>query len=265
MPSNPPVPEARTFRFQTGDRATTLDVATVGPRRYRVSDGTRSVFARFEYTGRSTGLLTIFGRRYAAVLVRTAAGVIVEIDGVSHRFSRASDGRLLATVPAAVTFVHVKPGDRVRAGQRLVTFEVMKMEIGQDAPFAGRVAKLHVDSGSRVAAGDPIAIIEAEEGVRADFVDRIAALAAGRAPAMAAASYKAADARLNAAYAAAMKVPEEDMGTVTHAGIRTAQRSWLKYRDVLVAFAKAKWPGVSGDLIAGGLTEARTRQLEAGE
>jgi acetyl/propionyl-CoA carboxylase alpha subunit/acetyl-CoA carboxylase carboxyltransferase component len=164
VPSNPPIPEARTYRFQTDDRAATLDVATVSPRRYRVSDGSRSVFARFEYTGRSTGLLTLFGRRHAAVIVRTSAGLIVELDGVSHRFSRASDGRLLATVPAAVTFVHVKPGDRVRAGQRLVTFEVMKMEIGQDAPFAGRVAKLHVDSGSRVAAGDPIAIIEAEEG-----------------------------------------------------------------------------------------------------
>jgi acetyl/propionyl-CoA carboxylase alpha subunit/acetyl-CoA carboxylase carboxyltransferase component len=162
VPATPPLAEPRTFRFHVGGQTASIEAATIGPRRYRLSDGKRSLTARFEYTDRSTGVLNIFGQRYTVVLVRTAVGISIEVDGVAHRFTRASDGRVVAPVPAAVTFVHVRPGDVVKAGERLVTLEVMKMELALDAPLAGRIAKLFVDGGSRVSAGDAVAIIEGD-------------------------------------------------------------------------------------------------------
>ena len=60
--------------------------------------------------------------------VMTPTALHVECDGVAHRFARASDGRVVAPVPAAVTELRVREGDTVQAGDRLLTLEVMKMD-----------------------------------------------------------------------------------------------------------------------------------------
>lgn len=104
-------------------------------------------------------------------------------------------------------------------------------------------------------------VIDAEEALRDDHLATLRAVSSGKVPAL---TLKAEDARLNAAYAAARKLPEGDGGTVTRAGILTAQRAWLPYRDAFVAFARVKAPGVSGDALAAWLTAKRTKLL-AGE
>jgi uncharacterized protein YecT (DUF1311 family) len=52
-----------------------------------------------------------------------------------------------------------------------------------------------------------------------------------------------------------------DDGTLDREAARAAQRAWLGYRDAFVAFAAAKYPGVSRDSMAAWLTRQRTRML----
>ncbi len=45
-------------------------------------------------------------------------------------------------MPGRVLAIHVSPGDRVDAGQPLVTLGAMKMELACEAPAAGTVARV---------------------------------------------------------------------------------------------------------------------------
>jgi biotin carboxyl carrier protein len=54
----------------------------------------------------------------------------------------------------------IHPGDRVRAGQALVSLEAMKMEHTIQAPYDGTVAELHVASDSQVQLGQVLLVVE---------------------------------------------------------------------------------------------------------
>jgi geranyl-CoA carboxylase alpha subunit len=71
------------------------------------------------------------------------------------------DGKLRASMNGRVVAVLVAVGDRVEAGQAMVTLEAMKMEHIHAAPAAGRVGALHVAVGEQVAAQRVVAEIEA--------------------------------------------------------------------------------------------------------
>jgi uncharacterized protein YecT (DUF1311 family) len=104
--------------------------------------------------------------------------------------------------------------------------------------------------------------IHAEAGLRDQFQQLVARLAQGRVPAAGPARFVAADARLNAAYAALRRPGgADDMGTVTADGIRDTQRAWLAYRDAMLAFAARKFPAIPRDSLATLLTEQRTAML----
>jgi 3-methylcrotonyl-CoA carboxylase alpha subunit len=62
----------------------------------------------------------------------------------------ASTGAILSPMPGMVIAVAVTAGERVVAGQRLLTLEAMKMEHTLTAPFDGVVAELNVVPGARV-------------------------------------------------------------------------------------------------------------------
>jgi len=57
--------------------------------------------------------------------------------------------------------VLVKPGDEVTAEQGLVTLETEKASMDVPAPLAGTVLEVKVKKGSRVNAGDPVAVVRA--------------------------------------------------------------------------------------------------------
>ena len=152
------------LRYVVGGTPVTLDIATLGPSRYRVTAGSGALTVTAESTGARTMLLDCLGKRSSVVRIGTATAVHVEVDGVAHRLLRTSDGRVLAAIPAAVTRVHVRPGQRVAPGDRLVTLEVMKMESAVESPLGGLVTAVHVDAASRVAAGDLLVTIEGESG-----------------------------------------------------------------------------------------------------
>ncbi len=162
LPSNVPPPEPRSFRFSVGRESVSLEVTAIAPHRYRVSCGDALVEVGYTQTGACTAMLTLRGRRYPVTHVTTPTALHVEVDSVAHRLERAADGRVVAPVPAAVTHVFVREGDAVAVGDRLMTLEVMKMEVAITAPIAGRICRLLVEVASRVSAGHALAIVEAE-------------------------------------------------------------------------------------------------------
>ena len=76
------------------------------------------------------------------------------MDEAAHHGSHGAGGsELTAPMPGTVIEVSVAAGDAVRARQRLVVLEAMKMENPIAAPFDATVKAVHVSAGDRVAGG----------------------------------------------------------------------------------------------------------------
>lgn len=77
-------------------------------------------------------------------------------------------GEMCAPVPGIVKAIHVKPGDAVKAGQRLLTLEVSSSYSTASPPLAGTVRalvggvvrRLHIQKGDAVATGQVLVTIE---------------------------------------------------------------------------------------------------------
>ncbi len=77
-----------------------------------------------------------------------------------ERYRSASGGRLVcAHLPGSVWQVAVKEGDIVKAGDKLLILESMKMETSISAPVGGRVERLLVAPGKTVEAGQALAVL----------------------------------------------------------------------------------------------------------
>jgi propionyl-CoA carboxylase alpha chain len=81
-------------------------------------------------------------------------------------------GSLTAAMPGAVTRVAVREGERVAAGQPVLVLEAMKMEHPVLAPADGVVTHLYVEVGQQVETGAVLAVVtEAETGVNEETAD----------------------------------------------------------------------------------------------
>ncbi|HSM53538.1 MAG TPA: biotin carboxylase N-terminal domain-containing protein [Erythrobacter sp.] len=77
----------------------------------------------------------------------------------------AHDGDIIAPMPGKVIAVDVINGDEVKAGQRLMVLEAMKMEHALTAPFDGVVCDLAATPGAQVQVEALLCVVEpAEEG-----------------------------------------------------------------------------------------------------
>ncbi len=72
------------------------------------------------------------------------------------------DGSLLAPLPGTIGRILVDPGQRVAAGELLLTVEAMKLEHPVHAPAAGVIAALPVTAGNQVDTGTVLAVITPE-------------------------------------------------------------------------------------------------------
>ena len=101
-----------------------------------------------------------------------------------------------------------------------------------------------------------------EESLRAEFLDMLGRLDAGRAPVHFRGAFQTADAELNRLYRERIRSESGDCaGCVTRAGITSAQRAWLAYRDAFLRFAAVRFPRVSRDSLATWLTRQRIERL----
>jgi propionyl-CoA carboxylase alpha chain len=73
-----------------------------------------------------------------------------------------AEGSLIAPLPGAVRRILVVPGQRVRAGDLLLTLEAMTLEHPVHAPSAGVVALVPVQPGAEVDTGELLAILDPE-------------------------------------------------------------------------------------------------------
>ncbi len=104
----------------------------------------------------------VLGRRVA---VFAGQGWEFEIvDPLERGAAAAAGGNMIeAPMPGLVRAVFVEPGQRVRAGQRLVILEAMKMEHTLGAPRDGRIGEVLVAEGSQIEAGAVMIVLEEEE------------------------------------------------------------------------------------------------------
>ncbi|MGC3863358.1 acetyl/propionyl/methylcrotonyl-CoA carboxylase subunit alpha [Micromonospora chersina] len=118
-------------------------------------------------------VLDVDGTRRAFRVHRVGAEVFVDgPDGAASltelpRFplptAELAAGSLLAPLPGAVTRVHVEVGQRVTAGDLLLTLEAMKLEHPVLAPTDGVVAELPVPAGGQVDTGAVLAVVTEED------------------------------------------------------------------------------------------------------
>ena len=116
-------------------------------------------------------------RQHRVITVATGLDHLVEIDGWRYDISRDPGGLLRAPAPGLVLKLHVKEGSQVKAGDRLLALEAMKMEMPVTASIDGRVRKVLVRQGVQVSAGEPLLVLEplveagasVKESARLDF------------------------------------------------------------------------------------------------
>jgi geranyl-CoA carboxylase alpha subunit len=75
--------------------------------------------------------------------------------------SNGGDGKVRAAMNGRVVAVLVRQGERVEAGQPVMTLEAMKMEHVHTAPISGMISAIDVAEGEQVATGRIVAEIEA--------------------------------------------------------------------------------------------------------
>ncbi len=68
-------------------------------------------------------------------------------------------GSIKSPLPGTILDVHVREGDSVKVGQRLLTLEAMKMENNINADKEGRIISLKVSKGDSVMEGDVLIVI----------------------------------------------------------------------------------------------------------
>ena len=111
-------------------------------------DGTRTVF--FELNGQP---------REVNVADRS-------LEGNLHKNAKAEPddpNQIAAPMPGKVSQVAVKKGDKIKAGERLLSIEAMKMETAVYCPREATVGSVEVKAGAVVAAGDLLVTLETEE------------------------------------------------------------------------------------------------------
>jgi acetyl/propionyl-CoA carboxylase alpha subunit/acetyl-CoA carboxylase carboxyltransferase component len=133
-----------------------LEVAQVGPRRYRLIMDGELVDVDIDHLGPFESRLGFGGALFHVVSVAGPTDHLVEVEGVSHRIGRDETGVVRAPAPSVLVAVHVAAGDDVEAGVVMAVLESMKMETVVRAPRSGKVREVLANVNSQVDAGAPL-------------------------------------------------------------------------------------------------------------
>jgi len=68
-------------------------------------------------------------------------------------------GKIKSPLPGAIIEIHVKVGDHVKIGQKVITLEAMKMENNIESDKEGTISSINVSKGDSVMEGDVLIVI----------------------------------------------------------------------------------------------------------
>lgn len=113
------------------------------------------------------------GRLVKAVLAETDGNLCIFLDGIKYTVSvKSGEGSSVGTgqgervvrssMPARIAAVHVKAGDRVKAGDKLLVTEAMKMENVVKASTGGIVERVNCREGQLVSSGQVLVELRAD-------------------------------------------------------------------------------------------------------
>jgi biotin carboxyl carrier protein len=103
-------------------------------------------------TGPGRYALSMAGHRFEAEALDDRARAIRAMAAATGA-AASGPAPLRAPMPGLIVRVHVAPGDRVAAGDPLIVMEAMKMENELRAPAAGTVRAIPVSAGTAVEKG----------------------------------------------------------------------------------------------------------------
>jgi len=169
IPQNPPKPEALEIELAIGDRKTSVLVHDLGNDRFLVGPADRLHVVGAWFDGDNAGRLEIRGEKFDVRFAYGRKGIAVDVDGAMHTVEPASGGALKAPAPAMVVHVAVEEGQRVEAGDRLVTLEAMKLEMPLYASEAGNVRAVLCIANQQVSAGQVLIVLE-EDGAESSNI-----------------------------------------------------------------------------------------------
>lgn len=164
LPRRVRAPGPRALKYMVDGELVDVELGCLSPMTYVVRCGDWEAVVRARSTGSHAMILDIDGRRHNVVRIVSSDQLHIDVEGVAHHFEKVSDGKVSARIPAAVNQIHVEPGDRVEAGQRMVTLEAMKMEFPVEAPIAGTVEAIHAGLSQSIDAGDVLVELAPETG-----------------------------------------------------------------------------------------------------
>ncbi len=151
---------SRAYELSHRGQSYRLAVAQIAPDRYRVRVDGHSVELIARRLGTHERRLELLGRTHRTTTSNRGEDLVVDLDGVPHRFSRDDGGIVRAPGPVLLVSVPVSPGDVVEAGDVVAVVEAMKMESSLTAPFRGRVKEVLVGENVHVGARAPLVALE---------------------------------------------------------------------------------------------------------
>ena len=160
------------FRLELDGRVHDLDVVRDRDGSYLVTDGAEHRFEldelgheiiRFRHNGVTERVAFLRDRDRLFFLHGGIPRAVRDLTLAPPQPAAASggDGKVRAAMNGRVVAVLVKPGDRVTAGQPVMTLEAMKMEHVHTAGVTGTVAAIDVAEGEQVTTGKVVVEIEA--------------------------------------------------------------------------------------------------------
>ncbi|MFP4475273.1 MAG: acetyl-CoA carboxylase biotin carboxyl carrier protein subunit [Desulfatibacillaceae bacterium] len=104
------------------------------------------------------------GAVYVRAFGRTFEVRILNPVEAAARLSGRDIGRTRAPMPGTVVEIHAEPGDRVTAGQPLLTIESMKMFTVITAPADGEVESMPLGTGDTFGKNDTLVVVREKGG-----------------------------------------------------------------------------------------------------
>ena len=168
LPRRLSAPGPRELSYRVDGTPIDITIATLAPMTYLASSGPWEAIIEARPTGNAHMVLTIGTDTYQVIRVARPDHVVLEVNGVAHRLEKRSDGNITAPIPAAISQIHVEPGQHVSSGQRLITLEAMKMEFPVVAPIDGVVDSILAARSASVEAGQPLLRLQPDSDASCD-------------------------------------------------------------------------------------------------